>query len=196
MLHDSPSHLSNAAWSRPVCRSERLERCLVVSLCFRAFLQVQQGLFKSIGICRPWRIIPVLPERQDASGDGHAALYGETGIAGDKYLGLLGEQELCSSRAQVHFLDDRQHFLLCATNVDSKVFWLQLDGAWLWCLPDGRAGKTSSFLSFLHETPPISLHRYDIATQVFGFHHRKPLQSVPQAEPLKPSLACQASPWW
>jgi hypothetical protein len=53
------------------------------------------------------------------------------GIASDKYLGLLREQELRSFPAQVHFLDDRKHFLLRSANVDSKFFWLHLDGTWL-----------------------------------------------------------------
>jgi hypothetical protein len=65
-------------------------------------------------------------------GDGHATLYGETGIASDKDLGLLGEQELRSSWAKMHFLDDRKHLLLCTANVDGKVLWLHLGGAWPW----------------------------------------------------------------
>ncbi len=94
-----------------------------------AFLQLQQRLFQCVGVRRSWRIISLLPERQDVIGDGHPTLRGETGIAGDQDLGLLCEQELRSSRAELHFLDDRKHLLLCASDIDGKLFWLQLDGA-------------------------------------------------------------------
>ncbi len=40
----------------------------------------------------------------------------------------------------------------------------------------------------------LSIHCINMTffIQVIGFHHRKPLQSVPQAEPLKPSPVCRA----
>src|SRR5260221_180119 len=87
----------------------------------------------SLLVCRDTLVLAISlqPERQDAIGDDHPTLGGETGITSDKYLGLLREQELHNSPAQVHFLDDRKHFFLRSANVDSKFFWFHLDGTWL-----------------------------------------------------------------
>src|SRR5260221_4805675 len=93
-------------------------------------LVLHVGTTTSLLVCRGKLVLAISlqPERQDAIGDDHPTLGGETGITSDKYLGLLREQELRNSPAQVHFLDDRKHFFLRSANVDSKFFWFHLDG--------------------------------------------------------------------
>jgi hypothetical protein len=95
MLHDPPGHFADAAWSLSVRTGEWLEICLVVRLL--SGLPVAPAA--SLLVSRDTLVLAISlqPERQDAIGDDHPTLGGEMGIAGNKYLGLLHEQELRSS---------------------------------------------------------------------------------------------------
>jgi hypothetical protein len=53
------------------------------------------------------------------------------GITGDGYLGLLGEQELRSTWAQLPFFDYREYMLFSTANVDCQIFGFHIGGTLL-----------------------------------------------------------------
>src|SRR6266571_7972652 len=124
---DPAFHLPHTTWWNCLHRCKWLERVCVISLGLGTFLYLLKRLCKGIGILRTGRVVPSLPKCHNSIPNRHRAFKRDTLVTCDQHLGVLSQQELGCPSAELHFLHDRQHFLLGTTHVDRQFFWFHLD---------------------------------------------------------------------